>query len=144
MRRLQLLRFGFFGFALCGLVACEPEVGMPCSESGLIVDERMTPEAGRNDLVRDINFENCTQLLCLSSDDSRPYCTRTCETDLDCSADGFVCGQVVNFGPLACEGDDPLRTCVEPDGSPSPNPIFYCIAPTSVIEERDQQFGRGD
>lgn len=142
MRATQLFRFGFFGVAFFGLLACEPEVGMPCSPSTEYVDSRVIREEDRNDLVRDINFENCTQLLCLSSDNSRPYCTRTCETDLDCSADGFVCSQVVNFGPLACEGDDPMRTCVEPDGSPSPNPIFYCVAPTSVIEERDQMFGR--
>lgn len=143
MHALRLPVFTVVGLALVSLVACEPEVGMPCSPSEPYVNSRVLQEAGRNDLVRDINFENCTQLLCLSSDGSRPYCTRSCETDLDCSADGFVCAQVVNFGPLACEGEDPQRTCVEPDGSPSEPAIFYCVAPTSVIEERDQQFGRG-
>lgn len=116
---------------------------MPCSANEGLVKDRVLQEAGRNDLVRDINFENCTQLLCLSSGGSRPYCTRTCETALDCGAEGFACERAVNFGPLACQGDDPSRTCIEPDGSPSPNPIFYCVAPPEVVEARDEQFGRG-
>lgn len=123
-------------------MACEPEVGMPCSVDEPYVSSRVQQEVGSNDLVRDILFENCTQLLCLSSSGSRPYCTRTCETDLDCDAEGFVCAQAVNFGPLACDGDDPNRTCVEPDGTPSPNPTRYCVAQPGVIESRDQEFGR--
>lgn len=125
-----------------GGLGCEPEVGMPCSDNAAYVGSVMQSEPDRIDLVRDINFENCTQLLCLSVDESRPYCTRSCETDLDCGADGFVCQRAVNFGPLACRGEDPARTCVESDGSASPQPISYCVAPRSVIEERDQQYGR--
>ena len=136
------LLLAFLSLSSLVLGACEPEVGMPCSDNADYVNERVQQEADRHDLVRDINFENCTQLLCLSSDGSRPYCTRTCTTDLDCGAEGFVCQQVVNFGPLACEGEDPNRTCIEPDGSPSPNPIFYCAATPEVIQARDEQFGR--
>lgn len=133
------------GWSLCSAfmgLGCEPEVGMPCSDNPSYVNSVMQAEPDRIDLVRDVNFENCTQLLCMSVDESRPYCTRSCETDLECGADGFVCQRAVHFGPLACLGDDPERSCVESDGSPSPQPISYCVAPRSVIEARDAELGR--
>lgn len=124
------------------LAACEPEVGMPCSANTEYVKDRVVQESGYLDLVRDINFENCTSLLCVSSDGSRPYCTRPCDTDLDCGADGFVCQQAVNFGPLACKDNEEFPTCIRPDGTPSENPQLYCVAPAEVIAERDKQLGR--
>lgn len=124
--------------------ACEPEVGMPCSADEEYVLSRVEVEPGKNDLVRDINFENCTQFLCLSANGSRPYCTRQCETDLDCAAEGFTCQEVVHFGPLACADWTPEQDCVRPDGTPSEQPLRYCYAPPEVIEDRDRDFGRAN
>lgn len=135
--------------ALAGLLAiplaaaCEPEVGKPCGPKDY-VDARVVQQPGKNDLVRNFGFEDCSQGLCASVDGSRPFCTRTCETDLDCAADGFVCDRLVTFGPLACSDWSAESDCVKPDGSFSDSPIRYCVAPRDVIEKRDCDFGRGE
>lgn len=135
--------------AIAGLLAlafgagCEPEVGRPCGPKSE-VDERVIQETGKNDLVRDLSFEECDQGLCASVDGSRPFCTIKCETDLDCGAEGFTCGRLVSFGPLACEDWTEEGDCVKPDGTPSDNPTLYCMATKDVIQKRDCDFGRGE
>src|SRR5688500_1852495 len=79
-------------FTIAFASACEPEVGRPCGPADY-VDGRVVQEPGKNDLVRNFGFEECPQALCASVDGSRPFCTIRCETDLDCAADGFVCGR---------------------------------------------------
>lgn len=136
------------GILIAGLLAaafaagCEPEVGRPCGAADL-VDGRVVQEPGQNDLVQDLAFENCSQGLCGSVDGSRPFCTRRCETELDCGAEGFVCDRIVSFGRLACDDWTPEKDCVQEDGTPSDQPTRYCMAPRPVIEKRDCDFGRG-
>lgn len=130
---LLLLTFG---------AGCEPEVGSPCGPKDF-VDARVVQEPGQNDLVRDLGFEACKQGLCASVDGSRPFCTKSCETNLDCNADGFTCGRLVSFGQLACEDWTPENDCVQPDGTPSEQPTLYCQAPREVIEKRDCDYARG-
>ena len=135
-------------FLLCliGAVSlgCEPEVGEPCGPSEEFVNSTVRQTGGTNDLVLDPRFENCTQALCLSTDGSRPYCTRTCTSDADCQADGFICDQVIKFGSLACADFTPEHDCFqEDDVTPSTAPITYCAAASpDVITKRDQDFGR--
>ena len=136
----------FFASVLCLLVAmgagCEPEIGAPCSPDSAFVNSTVRQTAGSNDLVLDPRFDTCQQALCLSSDGSRPYCTRTCVSDGDCQADGFTCQKVIDFGALACTDFTPERDCLQADGTPSAQPIKYCAAPTDVIVKRDQSYGR--
>lgn len=134
--------------ALAGLLtlplaaACEPEVGSPCGAKEF-VDGRVIQESGKNDLVRDLGFD-CEQGLCASVDGSRPFCTIKCETDLDCNAEGFVCGPLVRFGRLACSDWTSENDCVKPDGTASDHLTRYCVAKRDVIEKRDCDFGRGE
>ncbi|MCC7074584.1 MAG: hypothetical protein IT383_24970 [Deltaproteobacteria bacterium] len=91
-------------------LACEPEIGSPCDPDTDFVDQLVEQVAGTNNLVLDVRLDNCTQGYCLSTDGSRPYCTKRCETDLECAeaGGGFVCQEVVAFGPLACaDYEDP-------------------------------------
>lgn len=136
-------------YAIAGLLAivlaagCEPEVGSPCGQKDY-VDDRVVQQAGKNDLVQDLGFESCSQGLCASVDGSRPFCTIKCETDLDCGAEGFTCGRLISFGPLACKDWTEEGDCVKPDGTPSDNPTYYCMAKKDVIQKRDCDFGRGE
>lgn len=128
---------------LAFVVGCEPEVGSPCGDPS-VVDSRVVQEPGQNDLVRDLGFEGCrSQGLCASVDGSRPFCTKSCETDLDCGADGFTCDRLVSFGQLACEDWTEENDCVQPDGTASDQPKLYCQAPRQTIEKRDCDWGRG-
>ncbi len=91
-------------------LACEPEIGMPCDPDTEFVDGLVEQVAGTNNLVLDVRLDNCTQGYCLSTDGSRPYCTKRCETDIECAeaGGGFECKEVVTFGPLACvDYEDP-------------------------------------
>lgn len=120
---------------------CEAEVGSPCSPDPSL-NERVLQEAGRNDLVQDLAFDNCSQGLCGSVDGSRPFCTKRCTTNLDCPAD-FECGQLISFGPLACQDYTEETDCVTgPNGTMSEDPILYCTATRSTIQIRDCDFGR--
>ncbi len=144
LRRNATAALGAFAAVLVVAFAagCEPEVGSPCGPPEL-VDERVVQEPGQNDLVRDLGFEACrSQGLCGSVDGSRPFCTKTCETDLDCGAEGFTCGRLISFGALACEDWTPESDCVQEDGTPSERPTLYCQAPREVIEKRDCDWGR--
>ena len=118
---------------------CEPELGAPCSPDGKFVKASVEQRAGSNDLVQNVNFENCSQAFCLSSDGSRPYCTKRCQRDLDCNVSGFTCEQVVQFGQLACEDWSTETDCFDAEGSPSERPISYCSATPQTIQERDEQ-----
>lgn len=86
------------------VLGCEPEIGGICDPDTEFVNELVEQVAGTNNLVLDVRLDNCTQGFCLSTDGSRPYCTKRCEADIECSeaGAGFVCQEVVAFGPLAC------------------------------------------
>jgi hypothetical protein len=129
----------FLGFAA---TACEPEVGRPCGPESF-VNARMKQENGKNDIVQDIGFEACEQAFCASIDGSRPFCTRRCQTAIECP-DNFTCGRIVNFGRMACEDYTEESDCVQPDGTPSERPKLYCVAERQVIQQRDCDFNRGD
>ena len=136
---------------MCTL-GCEPEVGKPCDSNQNGVLELVNVEAGTNDLVRHPLFENCTQRLCASTDGARPYCTKACESDIECAeaGEGFTCQVMLRFGVLGCTDYVPPDECSEeagcdcmgPDGVISEAVIKYCGAPPEVIAKRDQDFGR--
>jgi hypothetical protein len=137
----------FYSLFCCVALAalgCEPEIGSPCDPSAEFVNSEVLQRPGSNDLVLDPRFDTCKQALCLSTDGSRPYCTRICVSDQECQLQdaAFTCQQVVAFGPLACTDFTPENNCLKEDGTPSDNPIFYCAASNEVIAERDKTFGR--
>lgn len=124
-------------------IACEPEVGSPCDPSKELVDSRVKQEAGKNDLVQSVLFDNCTAALCASVDGSRPFCTKPCATDADCiEAEGFRCEPIVLFGELGCRDHETNPDCLDDDGTLSDAVNSYCTADRATIEARDQQFGR--
>lgn len=92
-------------------MGCEPEIGSPCDDNEAEVDLLVPQKDGTNNLVQDVGFDNCSQAFCLSFAGGRPFCTKQCEADIECAeaGDGFVCADVVTFGPLACDDyEDPL------------------------------------
>lgn len=125
------------------LSGCEPELGSPCSADSQFVKNSVEQKAGSNDLVQNVNFENCSQAYCLSADGSRPFCTKRCQRDLDCDAAGFTCQQVIQFGQLACEDWSPELDCFDAEGNPSERPIKYCTATPADIADRDEQCSSG-
>ncbi|HEY1100771.1 MAG TPA: hypothetical protein VGF99_17660 [Myxococcota bacterium] len=140
---------------VCALgMGCEPELGGICDPDENKVLTRVRVAAGINDLVRDVAFDNCDEALCASIDGSRPFCTKSCETDLECAeaGEGFVCQQIVQFGELACldytppdqcpADGTPPSDCITADGSPSTNVLKYCSASPSAIAARDELYGR--
>ncbi len=93
----------------CAL-GCEPEIGGVCDPDTDYVNQLVEQVPGTNNLVLDVRLDNCTQGFCLSTDGSRPYCTKRCQADIECAeaGAGFVCQEVVAFGPLACDDyEDP-------------------------------------
>lgn len=140
--------------ALGALVACEPEIGQPCDPNTDEVLSKVKVGAGTNDLVKDVSFNTCSTALCTSTDGSRPYCTKQCESDVECAeaGEGFTCQQVVTFGALACQDFVPLDQCAEDgtppcdcigeDGESSKLPLLYCAASPATIDARDAEFGR--
>ncbi len=139
---------------VCGLgMGCEPEVGGVCDTDDTKVFTRVRVVPGTNDLVRDVAFDNCSEALCTSTQGSRPYCTKSCETDAECAeaGDGFVCQQIVQFGPLACLDYTPVEECgggtlpcdcITADGTPSTATLKYCAASPETIAARDAEYGR--
>jgi hypothetical protein len=136
---------------------CEAEVGLPCDPNTSEVLRKVEVEAGKNDLVRDVSFDNCSQALCASVDGGRPFCTKECESDVECAdaGEGFTCAEVVTFGQLACfdftpaeecdadgDGNGYPCDCFDADGAPSEQVRKYCSAPPSVIAARDEAAGR--
>lgn len=96
---------------LAGALACEPEIGGLCDPVAANVAGAVEQKAGTDNLVQDVKLDNCSQGFCLSTDGSRPYCTKRCTADLECqeAGPGFTCQEVVAFGPLACQDyEDPL------------------------------------
>jgi hypothetical protein len=146
---------GILPFLTCAMFfsACEPEVGQPCDPNEEKVLDTVKVIPGSNDLVRDVGFDNCSNALCLSVDGSRPYCTKPCESDLECAeaGPGFTCQRVIDFGELACFDFIPEADC-DPSGYPcdcaitenelSENPRRYCAAGRATIEARDVEYGR--
>ena len=136
----------FVVLALGTTIGCEAEVGMPCNNNPDVVDDLTSREPGTNVMVQNLSFENCSQLYCLSADGSRPFCTKRCQSALDCSGntgEEWTCEQVVAFGQHACEDWTPERDCFQEDGvTPSDQPIRYCTTTAGTIAERDEQYGR--
>jgi len=93
------------GVCALGSLACEPEIGGLCDPDPKKVADHIEVKKGTNNLVQDVELDNCSQGFCLSTDGSRPYCTKQCEGDIECAeaGEGFTCQAVINFGPLACQ-----------------------------------------
>jgi hypothetical protein len=133
-----------------GALGCEPEIGSPCDPDDKLVASLLKPKKGTNNLVQDVRLDNCSQGLCASVDGSRGFCTVRCEDDLECTGAGaaFGCGKIIEFGPLACRDYDDKKDCLtEKDadtGAPefSKEPLLYCKASASAIEQRDVDYGR--
>jgi hypothetical protein len=138
-------------------VACESEIGLPCDGNTKEVLSKVDVKAGKNDLVRDVSFDNCSQALCASVDGGRPFCTKECEADSECAeaGAGFTCQAILNFGQLACVDYTPLEACdadgdgngypcdcFDADGVPSKKLRKYCAAPPEALAARDEEFGR--
>jgi hypothetical protein len=104
--------FVFFAVVACA-VGCEPEIGGLCDPDKAKVNAKVPQEKGTNNLVQDVELDNCSEGFCLSSDGSRPYCTKKCEADGECLAEagaGFKCQIIISFGPLACQDfEDPNK-----------------------------------
>ncbi len=139
------------------VVGCESEVGQPCDANTKEVLSKVEVKAGKNDLVRDVSFDNCSQALCASIDGGRPFCTKECEADSECgeAGPGFTCQEIIRFGALACidytpldecdgdgNGDGYPCDCFDKEGLPSKKLRKYCTAPPDVLDARDEQYGR--
>jgi hypothetical protein len=108
---------------ICLGVACEPEIGSPCDPDTEFVDRLVEQAEGTDNLVQDVRLDNCSQGFCASTNGSRPYCTKRCVADGECSeaGAGFVCKEIVAFGPLACqdyENPNLPRPGTEASGTP--------------------------
>ena len=124
--------------SMASCAGCEPEIGSPCSDDTPFVNQNFTVEGAENKLQRNVNYTNCSQALCLSVQGSRPFCTKTCSTDLDCNAEGFSCGEPILTGPFGCfDYEDNGDSCV---GSEVPR--RYCTADPGTIEKRDRDLNR--
>jgi|GEM_PF-1227155 len=132
--------------AVCAVLwatGCEPELGLPCGTAE-DVNPGLPQREGFNNLARDLSYENCEEALCASTNGSRPYCTKQCEADAQCSdAPGFRCDVITTFGPLGCSDFEALgNTCYKSDGTLSDNLNKYCVTDKQTLEERDVEFGR--
>src|SRR5438128_1934811 len=67
-----------------------PTLGGECSANAAVT-KRVTVRANSNDVVSDPQFDHCDYFLCASTNGSRPYCTRRCETLIDCDPGGLPC-----------------------------------------------------
>lgn len=138
-----------------GALGCEPEIGGLCDPDPAKVAKAIDVKKGTNNLVQDVELDNCSEGFCLSSGGSRPFCTKKCEADSDCTeaGPGFTCQVVLFFGPLACDdfedptkprkGTTPSNTacagdgdctvtderCVGADGSANPPVEGKCFVP---------------
>ncbi len=82
---------------------------------------------------------------CVSSDESRPYCTNQCDTDADCvGVEGFVCRQATSYSELGCTNWTPEEDCF-PGGVPSTEPRKFCIAESKeIIADWDLEYGNAE
>ena len=139
------------------VAACESEIGLPCDANTKEVLSKVDVKSGKNDLVRDVSFDNCSQALCASVDGGRPFCTKECEADSECAeaGAGFTCQAIVNFGQLACVDYTPVDACdadgdgngypcdcFDADGVPSKKLRKYCAASPATLAARDEEYGR--
>lgn len=153
MSLVRALAVSAFFSTVVVMTACEPEIGQPCDPNTDEVLSKVKVAPGTNDLVKDVSFNICSTALCASIDGSRPFCTKQCESDVECAeaGEGFTCQVVVDFGALACQDFTPAEECAE-DGSPpcdcitvdgpSQLPLKYCAASAETIAARDAQYGR--
>ena len=157
MRPLARLVVSLCSPALLLVAACESEIGLPCDANTKEVLSKVDVKAGKNVLVRDVSFDNCSQALCASVDGGRPFCTKQCEADTECAeaGDGFTCQAIVSFGQLACVDYTPVEECdadgdgngypcdcFGADGVPSKKLKKYCAAPPAAQAARDEEAGR--
>lgn len=104
MRQLSPL-FLIVAFAM-GCVD-DPLAG-PCNTEDKedVVYETMKPKDGDNFISQDPTaFLNCESAICLSTNGTKPYCTKRCTKDDECLNGNDVamrCRVVTEFGPLAC------------------------------------------
>lgn len=129
--------------ALCA-VACEPEVGGICDPDPDEVSRAVTQVAQTNNIVQDVQLDYCSQGFCMSTDGSRPYCTKVCQTDVQCAeaGAGFVCAETVIFGPLACsDWEDPLQEQPAKAGTSSLSP---CAGSSDCPVEGESCFLKGE
>jgi hypothetical protein len=89
-------------------VACESQIGMPCDSNTDDVADAIDARDGTNSIVQSVGLDNCSAFCASTLEDSfdgaRPYCTRECVGDQECSeaGTGFICTELISFGPLAC------------------------------------------
>lgn len=125
-----------------GPACLQQDLGRECSADSTTV-ARVTVKEGSNDVVSDPGFENCDYFLCASTNASRPYCTRKCETQLDCNPlpvpclpgapcpmEDWRCEVLIEFGALACKQIDPATNGCETDPETGKvlDPVKYCRA----------------
>jgi hypothetical protein len=125
------------------------DLGLVCSVNAETT-ARVTVKEGSNDVVSDPGFENCDYFLCASTNGTRPYCTRKCESQLDCDPggppcipgqacerDNWRCEVLIEFGALACKQIDPdTGTCPsDPATGKVRDPVKYCRAIEGHIEK---------
>ena len=136
-------------------MACSTDpLGGACSDNEEDIYKTMDPRNGNNFISQHpANFINCESFICLSTNGSKPYCTKRCTSDTECqgatSEDGnpvdMVCTVVTEFGALACrnpkneycageniEADD---LCCEQDPQTQSvvDPAKYCAAKDGQI-----------
>ena len=120
------------------LAGCQPEIGRPCDNDPEIAKKLVDPDPEANILRRDpTQIFDCEEPYCGSVRGSRGFCTKPCESDLDCAEANvgvdegnpyFVCGTLINFGPLACSDYEEKQSCINPDGTPrAKTAIQYCL-----------------
>lgn len=93
--------------AIVSLAACnEDPLAGPCSDREDEVYAVMVPKDGDNFISQNpAKFTNCDSFICLSTNGSKPYCTKRCASDSECNnANGvqMECAVVTEFGSLAC------------------------------------------
>lgn len=139
------MRFIVFSAVVALAVGCEPEIGGLCDPDKAKVNTKVPQEKGTNNLVQDVELDNCSEGFCLSTDGSRPYCTKKCAADGECLAEagtGFTCQIIISFGPLACQdfedpnkpkpGTTPSNTsCTDDSNCTAPEHCLGAVAGTS-------------
>ncbi len=130
--------------ALSLALACNQDpLGGPCSEKEDDVYKIMEPKDGDNFISQSpAAFLNCESFVCLSTNGSKPYCTKRCGSSSECGNGNGIemeCKVVTEFGALACrvpshdwcaDGSDEEDLCCErdPDTQGVIDPATYCAA----------------
>jgi len=131
-----------------GIACFQPDVGQECSGNEDTI-RKVTVRPNSNDVVSDPGFENCVDFFCASTNGSRPYCTRRCESTFDCNGsmapclpgqpdcerNNWSCEVVIEFGELACKQTDETGGCeTDPDTGKVKDPVKYCRANDGTMD----------